>query len=396
MEGTIETQLTKLLGPDVVEVTDRDHLLAKLKSGKTLRVKFGIDPTSSHIHLGRAITLRKLRDFQKLGHTIVLIIGDFTAQIGDASDKSGKRPMLSPETIKANLKTYRAQIGKILDLKKVEFRPNSKWLAKLTLREIMELAEIFSVQQMLARRNFSERHERGDEISLREFMYPLLQGYDSVAVKADVEVGGTDQLFNLKAGRVVQSYYGQEPQDIVMTEMLEGTDGRKMSSSWGNVINIDDTPRDMFAKVMAVDDSLMFKYFRLCTDLPEPEIKRLEERLKTGENPKFIKMILASEITALYHGAKKANKAREEFDTQFTKKAMPKNISEASIELGEYLPDELLVTLGLVTSKSEARRLIEQRGVRIGDNILDSTKTPITITPGLIIRVGKLKFVKIV
>lgn len=390
-----DKDIVRLLEENVVEVIEKEHLRGKLKSGKPLRIKFGIDPTSPHIHLGRAIPLRKLRDFQKYGHTIVLIIGDFTAQIGDASDKTGKRPMLSRETIKDNLKTYKAQIGKILDVGKIEFRSNSTWLEKLMLHESMELAEIFSVQQMLARRNFSERHERGDEISLREFMYPLLQGYDSVAVKADLEIGSTDQLFNLKAGRLIQARYGQEPQDILMTEMLEGPDGRKMSSSWGNVVNIDDAPNDMFGKLMSVKDELIVKYLSLSTDLPREEIQLLEDRMKKGENPKQAKLVLALEVTSIYHGAKRAMQAREEFERVFEKKGAPKDISTISLASGEYDPLELLLRLELVKSKSEARRLIRGHAVRVGDKLLDSESEPITITSGLIIKAGKFKFVKI-
>jgi tyrosyl-tRNA synthetase len=215
--------------------------------------------------------LRKLRAFQDLGHIVVFIIGDFTAQIGDPSDKLEKRPMLTAEAIKHNLKTYKEQVGKIIDLSKAEFHYNSTWLSKLRFQEIAELAESFSVQQMTARRNFKDRFDKGEEVSLREFLYPLMQGYDSVAINADVELGGFDQLFNVKAGRVVQKHYGKPEQDVLTVQMLEGTDGRKMSSSWGNIIAIVDEPNDMYGKIMSVRDDLLTKYFLLCTDLSEEE-----------------------------------------------------------------------------------------------------------------------------
>ncbi len=291
---TDTVQIERLLNRGVTEIIDKEHLKKALLSGKQLRVKLGFDPTGSKIHIGRAIVLRKLRDFQKLGHKVVFIVGDFTARIGDPSDKLEKRPMLTESQIKANIKNYNQQVGKIIDLKKAEFHFNSKWLAKIKLSEFMELQESFTVGQMLARRNFKERFEKGGDISTREFSYPLLQGYDSVAVKADVELGGFDQLFNLKAGRVIQSHYGQEPQDILTTEMLEGTDGRKMSTSWGNVINITEEPVDMFGKVMSIKDELIDKYFKLCTDVEET----------ISGSPKERKLLLAREIVKLYHGEK--------------------------------------------------------------------------------------------
>src|SRR3990172_9583191 len=225
-------KIKELLERGVAEVIDRKNLEKKLKSGKKLRVKLGIDPTGPKLHIGRAIIIRKLRDFQRLGHQIVLIIGDATAVIGDPSDKISKRPMLTKEQVKNNLRTYKNQIGKILDLKKTEFHYNSAWLKKINFIEVGELAESFSLQQMSARRNFKERMDKGEEVSMRESLYPLMQGYDSVAVRADVELGGFDQLFNLKAGRTIQEHFGQPKQDILMVEMLEGTDGRKMSTTW--------------------------------------------------------------------------------------------------------------------------------------------------------------------
>ncbi len=260
MNGKDE-QIDRLLSRNVEDVIDRKHLAEALRSGKKLRIKHGVDPTGPKIHIGRAVALWKLREFQELGHTIVLIIGDFTAQIGDPSDKLEKRPFLSREQIEKNLKDYLPQIAKIIDLKKTEVRYNSEWLAKLNLRDFSELADLFSFQQILERRNFQDRWRKHEEISYREGTYPLLQGYDSVAVKADAELGGTDQLFNLLAGRKIQERYEQKPQDIMTTKMIIGLDGRKMSTSWGNVINISDDPDEQFGKTMSLRDELIPEYF---------------------------------------------------------------------------------------------------------------------------------------
>ena len=259
--NTDSRKIEELLARGVEDVIVKEHLEQALKSGKQLRVKFGIDPTGPKIHLGRSIPLRKLKAFQELGHQIVLIIGDFTATIGDPSDKLSKRPTLTKEHVQENMRNYAKQLGKILDMGKVELRYNSEWLEKLSLKDINELADCFSIQQMAARRNFKDRIDKGEDVSMREMLYPLMQGYDSVVVKSDVEVGGFDQLFNVMAGRAIQKQYGQPEQDILTTQMLEGTDGRKMSTSWGNVITIVDESNDMFCKIMAIKDDLILKYF---------------------------------------------------------------------------------------------------------------------------------------
>lgn len=387
--NTDERRIEELLTRGVTEIIDREHLKKALLSGKQLRVKLGFDPTGSQIHIGRAIVLRKLREFQKLGHQVVFIVGDFTATIGDPSDKLEKRPMLTAAQVKENLKNYKEQVGKILDLKKAEFKFNSKWLSKINLGEFMQLQESFTVGQMLARRNFKERFEKGNEISTREFSYPLMQGYDSVAVKADVELGGFDQLFNLQAGRVIQPHYKQAPQDILTTEMLEGTDGRKMSTSWGNVINITDAPNDMFGKVMSVTDALIDKYFKLCTDVSA------EEMAKLPTNPKERKMRLAVEIVTLYHGAKAAEAAKQNFIEVFSNKGVPKDISTVTIASHGITLVELLIEADLVTSKSEARRLIEQGGVKINEVKKTNPTETIAIEDGMIVQVGPRRFVRI-
>ena len=383
-------KIEQLLTRGVTEVIEREHLKQQLASGKQLRVKLGFDPTGDKIHIGRAIVLRKLRDFQRLGHKIVFIVGDFTARIGDPSDKLSKRPMLTSEQIKANLKNYKTQVGKIIDLRKADFKFNSKWLAKLGFTEIAELAESFTVAQMLARRNFKDRYERWEDISTREFMYPLMQGYDSVALKADVELGGFDQLFNLQAGRAIQPHYGQPAQDILTTEMLEGTDGRKMSTSWGNVINITDEPNDMFGKVMSVKDELIEKYFLLCTDLAQDEIKNLPG------NPKDKKVRLATEIVTLYHSSRAAEVAKEEFEKVFGKKEMPTDIPEVTITDEGVRLYELLTRAQLADSNSEARRLIEQGAVKINEAKHTDPNEVIVVTDGLIIQVGPRRFARVI
>lgn len=386
---TDERKIDQVLTRGVTEVIDREHLKKALLSGKQLRVKLGFDPTGSKIHIGRAIVLRKLREFQNLGHQVVFIVGDFTASIGDPSDKLEKRPTLTADQIKANYKQYKEQVGKIIDLRKAEFKFNSKWLSKLSYADRMQLARSFTVNQMLARRNFSDRLKKQGEIGLEELDYPLMQGYDSVAVKADVELGGFDQLFNLQAGRVIQPRYNQQPQDILTTEMLEGTDGRKMSTSWGNVINIVDEPNDMFGKVMSVTDALIDKYFKLCTDVSD------EEMAKLPTNPKEKKMRLAVEITTLYHGAKLAEAAKQNFIEVFSNKGVPKDIPTVRITSHGITLVELLIEADLVTSKSEARRLIEQGGVKINEEKKTNPTETIAIEDGMIVQVGPRRFVRI-
>ncbi|MBI5913412.1 tyrosine--tRNA ligase [Candidatus Azambacteria bacterium] len=388
-----EQKIKEILERGVEDVIVKEHLEAALRSGKKLRVKFGIDPTGPKIHLGRAIPLRKLRAFQELGHTIVLIIGDFTATIGDPSDKLSKRPMLTEQQIGENMRTYEQQLGKILDIKHVEIRYNSEWLGKLTFREGAQLADSFSLQQMAARRNFKERIDKGEEVSMREMLYPLMQGYDSVAVHADVEVGGFDQLFNIKAGRVIQKQYGQPEQDVLTTQMLEGTDGRKMSTSWGNVITIVDEPSDMFGKIMAIKDELILKYFWLCTDVSQDELDAYEKRIEKGANPRDIKMELGKMIVTLYHSEKEATEAAREFEKVFSKKELPSEMEEFVVASPMALK-EVLVKSGAVASVSAAKQLIEGGGVKVGNDVQSDWNAE--IKGGEIIQAGKRKFFKVV
>lgn len=390
---TDEAKIKQLLSRGVEEIFVKEDFEKDLQSGRELRIKFGIDPTGPKIHLGRAIPIRKLREFQKLGHKIVLIIGDFTAQIGDASDKTEKRPMLTRAAIDENLKDYKSQIGKILDLDKVEFVYNNDWLSKLTFQDVTQLAECFTVQQMLARRNFKDRYDANVEISLREFLYPLMQGYDSYAVRADVEIGGFDQLFNLKAGRVIQDFFGMPKQNIMNLQMLEGIDGRKMSTSWGNIITVVDEPNDMFGKIMSLRDELIIKYFRLCTDIDDETVSKYEDELKDNDNnPRDIKFILAEEIVKMYHNEKLASQAKQNFIEVFQNKGIPDNIPEIEGAEGDTFAD-LAMKAKQIESKVEWKRLVEDGAVSFED------ETKITnykeLAKSSVIKIGKKRFLKI-
>ena len=391
---TDEKRIDELLTRGVEDIFVKEELKAQLLSGKQLRIKLGVDPTGPKIHLGRAIPLRKLREFQKLGHQVIFIVGDFTAQVGDASDKTDKRPMLTRANIDENLRDYKSQVSKILDLSKTEFVYNGDWLSKLSFEEVTRLAECFSVQQMLARRNFKDRYDAGVEISLREFLYPIMQGYDSVAVKSDVELGGFDQLFNLKAGRVMQEYFGQPKQSVFTCQMLEGTDGRKMSSSWGNIIAIVDDPNTMFGKVMSLRDDLMMKYFTLCTDVSMEEIEELSKSLEAGAHPKDVKMRLGVELVTLYHTEKDATLAKNSWIETFEKGGIPDSIPEIVLVEGKELGD-MLVESGVVTSKTDWRRLVTEGAVTDmeKDEIITDPKALVYPT---IFKIGKKRFVKII
>lgn len=390
---TDEAKIEEILTRGVEEIFVKEDLKKELLSGRVLRIKLGIDPTGPKIHLGRAIPLRKLREFQKLGHQIVLVIGDFTAQIGDASDKTEKRPMLTRAQIDENVQDYKNQIGKIIDVNKTEFVYNNDWLSKLTFSDVVKMADCFTVQQMLARRNFKDRYEAGVEISLREFMYPLMQGYDSVEIKADVELGGFDQLFNVKAGRIMQDFFGQAKQQIMVGTMLEGTDGRKMSTSWGNVITVVDEPFDMFGKLMSLHDSLITKYFTLCTDRTLEEIATFEKEMKDGANPKDYKMLLATDIVTIYHTEKDATLAKASWIETFSNQGVPDFIPEVIVKKDTEIVEALLAN-NIVSSKTDWRRLVEDGAVTDTDDgkITDPKEKVRNVT----LKIGKKRFIKIV
>lgn len=386
--STDEKKIDELLSRGVAEIIGHDDLRRRMVSGERLRIKLGIDPTSSNLHLGRSVPLLKMRDFQELGHQVVFIVGDFTGVIGDTSDKDSERPMLDRNTIEANKRSYFDQVGKLIDLSKAELRYNSEWLEPLTYREIGEHADQFSVADFIARENIKRRLDDGKRVSLREVLYPLMQGYDSVAIKADVELGGVDQRFNLLAGRTLQEHFKQRPQHVVLTTFpIEGLDGRKMSSSWGNTINFNDSATDMYGKVMSVRDELIEKYFTLLTRIEQKEI----QTIITG-HPKEAKMRLAREIVTMYHSKDAAEKAEKQFTTAFSEGGVPENIPEAKITNGTLLLDAL-ATLG--ESKSELRRLISQGAVGEvgGESFLDPA---MAIERSMTLRIGKHRFLKII
>ena len=389
-------KINQVLNRGVEGVIDRRRLESRMKKGEKLRIKLGIDPTGPKIHIGRATQLLKLKEFQDLGHQIVFILGDFTAQIGDASDKNAMRKALSSEEVKKNMKDYLSQAGKILDIKKIELHRNSEWLSKLSAKDVISLSMNFTAQQMIQRRNFKERWEEGKPIGLHELDYPLFQGYDSVAIKSDVEIGGSDQLFNLKVGRELQQIFGQKPQDIMELKMLSGTDGRKMSTSWGNVINISDKPEDMFGKLMSVRDELILDYFELCTRISEEELEEIRESLEKKEiNPVDLKEKLAEKIVDLYHGEREAEKARQGFEAVFRQKKNPVNMPEERISRKEMNILELLVEAKLTPSKTEAKRLVLQKAVEIDGKIKSDWKETVEIKKGMVLRAGKRRFAKI-
>ncbi|PIR74983.1 MAG: tyrosine--tRNA ligase [Candidatus Magasanikbacteria bacterium CG_4_9_14_0_2_um_filter_42_11] len=389
--STDKTKIIELLTRGVEEIIDRKHLMERLESGKELRVKLGIDPTSPNLHLGRSIPLLKLRDFQKLGHKVVFIVGDATGVIGDTSDKESERPMLTREDVEKNLESYKAQVGKILDLEKTEFRHNSEWLNKLSYEEIGEHANVFSVSEFISRDNIRRRLEAGTRVSLREVLYPLMQGYDSVAIEADVELGGTDQRFNLLAGRTLQSHFGQEAQDIIMNPLVAGTDGRKMSSSWGNTVNLTDVPDDMFGKIMSIPDDLIISYFTYMTRVPMETVEQYTQAMKDGGNPRDYKMLLGKAIVSFYHSAEDAEKAEANFISTFSNKQVPDDMPELTPTSANIV--DVLIEAGFATSKGDARRAIDGNGVRVNDEVVSSYD--VEVRAGDVVNKGKRSFLKI-
>ena len=393
-------EVEEILKRGVEEVIDMNHLKKRLLSGDKLRIKLGVDPTGPKIHLGRAIELWKLRAFQRMGHRIIFIIGDFTARIGDASDKKAMRKPLSITEIKQNMKHYIGQVGKILDMSEVELHYNSEWLSKIKMSELISIAQNFTAQQMIQRRNFKERWEKGKPIGLHELYYPLFQGYDSVAVHSDLEIGGFDQLFNLKVGREMQRLFHQQPQDIMVLQMLFGLDGEKMSTSRGNVINLLDQPDEIYGKIMSMGDNLIFDYFNLCTQEPISEIRKLKEELKQRRiSPRDLKDKLARDIITLYYDTKSAAKAAREFSNIFKEGKIPSKIKKVLITQHSLNAIDLLIKTSLASSRSDARRLILQGGVRIrqeGKSVpINDWKKDINVKKGMIVQVGKRKFVQI-
>ncbi len=378
--------MDKLITKAVAEVIAAEHLERQLKSGNKLRVKLGIDPTSPVLHLGHLVPLLKLKQFQDAGHKAVLIIGDFTAMIGDPSGRSETRKPLTESQIKSNFKTYLKQAEKVIDTKKIEVHYNSEWYKKGGLNLLLELTAKVTVQQVLKRDDFDKRLKEGDDLSILEILYPLLQGYDSVAVKADLEIGGTDQKFNLLMGRRLQRIYGYAEQDVMMLPLLLGTDGiRKMSKSYGNFIALTDKPEDIFGKVMSLPDTMLSSYIEVFTPSGFPEIM----------SPHEAKQALSEEIIKLLYDEKKAEKAKENFHKVFSKKEVPAEMPTIGIAEDEINIINLLILSG-VPSKTEARRLVTQKAVDIGGNTIENQNENIKVNGPLVLKVGKKRFFRIV
>lgn len=388
--------IDEILTRGVEEIIVKEELEKKLKSGKKLRIKFGIDPTSPDLHLGHTVLLRKLKQFQDLGHQIVLIIGDYTATIGDPSARKEARKILSLEEVAENAKTYLDQVGKILDIDKTEIHKNSEWYDTKDTFFLFELSSKVSVQHVMKRDDFQKRLKQEQDISMLETIYPLLQGYDSVCVNADLELGGTDQKFNLLMGRKIQRAYNQPEQDIMTLWLLEGLDGvNKMSKSMGNYIGISEEPKNMYGKVMSIPDSLIVKYFRLLTNVENKDVDTISNEIKNGENPRNFKAQLAKNIVELYHGQAKAEEAEAEFVNVFSNRELPTDIQEVKISADKMNIVDIIVEAKLAPSKSEARRLVEQGGVSIDSEKIIDANTVIDIKNEMILKVGKLKFAKI-
>ena len=387
-----------LIKRGIDELISEDELIAKLKSKKQLIVKAGFDPTAPDLHLGHTVLINKLRHFQQLGHQIVFLIGDFTGMIGDPSGKNKTRPALNQEEINENAKSYKKQVFKILDPKLTDVRFNSEWSNKLGAGGIIKLASQYNLARMLERDDFNKRYKSNQTIALHEFLYPLIQANDSIALEADIELGGTDQKFNLLVGRELQRANGQEPQVVITVPILEGLDGvNKMSKSLDNYVGIDESPNEMFGKIMSISDELMWRWFELLSFRSIDEIKALKADQARGKNPRDIKIDLAKELIARFHDEQSANLAEENFINQFQKKNIPDNIEEISFSMsGDSMPlANLLKECGMTSSTSEAMRMIEQGAVRVDEKKIIDTKHIVSSNTSAIYQVGKRKFKKI-
>lgn len=379
-----------LLHRGVAKVIPQKLAEEKLAKGK-IRMYWGIDPTGANIHLGHAVPLRKMKQFCDAGHEVIFLVGSFTAMIGDPSGRDAMREPLTREQVEKNFQDYKAQASKILDFSKIQVRYNHEWLDELKFRDILGLAENFTVNQMIERDMFEKRLNEGKPIAVTEFLYPLMVGYDSVVLDVDCELGGTDQEFNMLAGRTLQKAFGKREKFIMTMKLLEGTDGRKMSKTYDNCIYLTDSAKDMFGKTLSIKDDLITMYMECCTDIPMEEIADVEKAMKKGANPKEFKVRLAKELVTMYHSKKDADAAEEEFNNVFAKGGVPDDMPEVQAQKGELLID-LLVRAKIVPSKSEARRLIEQKAVTMNDTLVEAhdVKAEAGVT-----KVGKRKFVKV-
>ena len=380
------------------EIIPENELVRKieksLKNNKPLNIKLGCDPSRPDLHLGHSVVLRKLKDFQDLGHTAILLIGNFTAMIGDPTGQNKTRPQLTKDEVSENSKSYMDQAGMILDSKLLKIVHNGDWLSKMNFSDVIKLASNYTVARMLERDDFTKRYNGGQPISLHEFLYPLAQGYDSVHINSDVELGGTDQKFNLLVGRALQKESNLEPQVIITTPLIEGTDGvEKMSKSYDNYIGFSDSPSDMYGKTLSIPDDLIIKYFEYCTRVLDFETIKLDFE-KGNANPRDLKRRLAREIVEIYHTKQKAFKAEEDFDNLFIKKDIPDNIPEITLEEDSKLLD-IMLNHAMVTSKGEGKRMIKQGGVKLNDVKISDINTNVSKGSESILKVGKRKFLKI-
>lgn len=390
-----EEKISRLLTHRVDEVIVRESLVNRLKSGRKLRIKLGADPSRPDLHLGHAVVLGKLKEFQELGHQVVFLIGDFTARIGDPSGKSKTRPMLSDEEIAKNAETYFKQVGRILDMSKCEIRYNSEWLSEMTAANFIDLSSKFTVARILERDDFTKRFRDKNDIYIHELLYPMLQAYDSIILRADVEIGATDQKFNMLAGRDLARRVGTLEQDVITCSILIGTDGvHKMSKSLDNYIALDDSANEMFGKTMSIPDALLLNWMELATDYDRAQIEQEKSALSSGANPRDVKMRLAHRIVAMYHGEEASTKAQQEFIDHFQKRHIPSQIPER-----EVLNDQPIVAVCaevFALSKSEARRLLKQGGIRCDGKEVEDPLMPLHIPlEGIVLNKGKLCFVRL-
>lgn len=390
-----------LIRRGTVEIIPEDELVRKLeksfKTNKPLNIKLGCDPTRPDLHLGHSVVLKKLAHFQQLGHQAILIIGDFTGMIGDPSGRNATRPPLTFEETCRNGESYFQQASKILDAQKTKIVYNSAWLGKMTFEDVIKLASKYTVARMIERDDFTKRFKAGEPISLHELLYPLAQAMDSVAIESDVELGGSDQKFNLLVGRDIQREFNMEPQVILTMPLLVGTDGvEKMSKSYGNYIGIDDLPKDIYGKTLSIPDNLIYTYFELATDVSGNELKEIGAQLTDGKtNPRDLKRQLARTLVAMYHNAQKAEEAEKEFDMIFINKGIPEDIPVFKVESGEVALLDLILQTNFAPSKQEARRLIQQGGVTLDGEKVEDVATVVKIDKEIVLKVGKRKFIKL-
>ncbi len=397
---TIEEQV-KMLKKGVEEIVPEEQLIAKLKksakTGKPLRVKYGIDPTGSQVHIGHLVPIRKMRQFQDLGHIGVIIIGDFTAQIGDPTGKNETRPPLTKDQIMKNCEKYMDQLYTVLDKDKTEVRFQTEWFGNMTMADVIKLMGRFTLAQFLAHDTFRKRYENGLPLGMHEIMYPILQGYDSVAIESDIELGATEQKFNLLAGRDMQRYHNQEEQVAIMSPILMGTDGvNKMGKSLNNYIAVFDSPKDKYGKVMSIPDSLIINYFTYATNYTEEEINSVKNRLEQGENPKILKQLLARELVKIYHGQEIAQAEEDAFNSVFAKGNIPDDIEEFSFTEEKIWIIKLLTDTDLCKSNGEAKRMIKQNAVSIDGEKITNPDLEIELKDEITIKVGKRRFAKII